>query len=513
MKINFIQFLLFTFFTTNLWAQSEMDDVQYWVGAGSDSAVFVVDFNDDLSYISYSWGYLFNEGEDVDISSMISAISADENTLDIASNDIGITDITYNEHGGIIGSPNFWNLYSKTEGTDYQSIENIGFLLTNGDIIGYSYHAEDTLDVPSPPMPALGSAWFASEEVAYWVGTGAKQAILVLDFISPGTYGAPNRFAWGYQFDGDPTAEQMLSDIANDDPNLNVVMENGFLNDITYIEHAGLAGDPNYWSTHSGTNLSNWQLNDGISTTLEDGDWFGCSYDENWPPMYPQLPIPAVDPSTFAFETINTWVGTGTDSCVVVIDFNDGTQTESYAFGYLFEGTTTGEQALLDLADELDGLSVLIGGGFLSDIHYFFQSGIGGAPDYWGTWSAQIAGGWYLNDGLSAVINNGEWFGCGYTNWNPPLPPSIPTSPIISVEELEQVSSSLYPNPVLQDLAIDNQDGFELLTVIDLSGKKVMTKSLKWGEVSIDMSALPAGVYNAQLSNNQFQFNKLIIKQ
>ena len=137
-------------------------------------------------------------------------------------------------------------------------------------------------------------AQFSFDDVVFWIGTGSNQAMLVVDFNDGNT---DECYAWGYRFEGTKTGEDMLSDIAAADTSFIIDITGGFLNSISYQGHEGLPGAPDYWMTFSGTSLSDWAMNAGISTELSDNDWFGCSYtgvDSLWNPLYvPENPVPA----------------------------------------------------------------------------------------------------------------------------------------------------------------------------------------------------------------------------
>jgi hypothetical protein len=129
----------------------------------------------------------------------------------------------------------------------------------------------------------------------------------------------------------------------------------------------------------------------------------------------------------FTFSDIKYWVGTGSDSAMLVIDFHDGSFWDTcYAWGYRYNGPATGEDMLIDIAAADTNLSVAISGGFLNDIIYGNHTGIGGNPDYWGTWSGTSTATWTMNAGISTPLVSGEWFGCGYTDFNPALAPGEP---------------------------------------------------------------------------------------
>lgn len=135
---------------------------------------------------------------------------------------------------------------------------------------------------------------FTMEEVGFWVGEGPKEALLVIDW-NDGV--EPVSLAWGYRFDGQPTAEQMLTDISEMDAFLDINTAGGFLNDIVYdnpdMSHSGIAGDPDYWSTWSRTASTIWEMNMGISEVIDDGSRFGCSYGFTPQATAPEVPVAA----------------------------------------------------------------------------------------------------------------------------------------------------------------------------------------------------------------------------
>lgn len=51
-----------------------------------------------------------------------------------------------------------------------------------------------------------------------------------------------------------------------------------------------------------------------------------------------------------SFDDITYWVGSGSNRAALVIDWNDGTSVESYAWGFRWNGTATGEDMLRAIA-------------------------------------------------------------------------------------------------------------------------------------------------------------------
>lgn len=335
-------------------------------------------------------------------------------------------------------------------------------------------------------------AQFDVADITYWVGTGQDTAVLVVDFQDGTT--TPS-YAWGYLHNGG-TATEMLDAIVAADPDLDVALVSGFLNDLTYGGHAGLGGQPDYWSTWSGTSLATMAMNDGLSEPLVNGLWFGCSYTDFDPALPPTEPVAAPAPG-FTADEVEFWVGTGANEAILVIDFLDGTTVSSYAWGFRFDGTTTGE-AMLNAIDAADAdLTTTWSSGFLSDISYLAHAGIGGSPDYWGTWSAVDIHSWSSNLGASTTVNDGDLFGCSYMNFDPMIPPGLPMPAALptAIGEVDDVRFTFYPQPATVVLHVNTEHVARAIHVYDLSGKRVYEAPVGMGTRTIDVSAWSAGIY------------------
>ncbi|MBN2519503.1 MAG: T9SS type A sorting domain-containing protein, partial [Bacteroidales bacterium] len=75
----------------------------------------------------------------------------------------------------------------------------------------------------------------------------------------------------------------------------------GFLNSLYYDnnfdglnEFIGEGGNPNYWITWSAKNGAQWYMNNGISTKLVNGSFFGCTYTDFNPALAPNTPVAAI---------------------------------------------------------------------------------------------------------------------------------------------------------------------------------------------------------------------------
>ena len=376
-----------------------------------------------------------------------------------------------------------WKCFGRLPKTQFGMKNAIRVLLGMATFAGLSTHAQ-----------------FNSSQVQYWVGAGADTSVLVVDFQDGSSDGSS--FAWGYLHDG-ATAEQMLLDIAAADVNLVLTISSGFLSDITYGAHAGLGGAPDYWSSWSGTDIATMVLNGGVSEPLANGEWFGCSYTDFDPALLPTTPLPAYDPFRFTADDITYWVGAGSDTALLVVDFQDGAEVHSYAWGYLFTGTVNGEMMLMDIAAADPMLDVTFAGGLLNDITYGTHVGLYGDPNYWSTWSGTNLGNWYGNLGVGTTVSNGDLFGCSYTDLAPALRPSYPQAASGStyVMENERPTLLVYPQPATELLYVNSGPSSSPMVVYDMAGHRVHVSGASAGLRSIDVSAWPAGSYVLQMGS------------
>lgn len=490
-------------------AQFSQSDLIYYIGQGPDTAVLVVDFLDGTPDSSYAWGYLFDASQNVQASTMLADIAADEPKLTVTASTF-LSDIVYNSHQGIGGSPNYWGTWTKTASTAWAMNGGIGDTLQNGMWFGCSYTDFSPAVAPGEPIPAYDSKKWSPNNVEFWVGSGTDSAVLVVDFVQ-GTYGSQATYSWGVLFSDSTTGGEMLEAVANADVNFDINMTT-FLNDITFNDLAGIGGSPNYWGTFSGTNLTDWTLNSGIGEVVKNGDWFGTSY-ASWPPRRPFYPIAALDSSSFTANNVNYWVGTGADSAVIVIDFNGADSDESFAFGYLFSASDnkTASDALQAISSAEPALDVAIAGSFLNNITYMTYAGIGGSPYYWSTWSATNVGSWTMNSGIGDTLQNGSWFGCSYMNWSPATPPSLPVSGTNTTSLTENtLNVNVFPNPMKELLHI-NLEEKATITLRDMNGRVVLTQN-HLGTSVLNVAHLNAGMYILEVTSSSGRYTQKVIK-
>lgn len=337
-------------------------------------------------------------------------------------------------------------------------------------------------------------AQFAMSNVQYWIGSGSDSSVLVVDFLD-GSFDPSH--AWGYLHDGTATAEDMFDAIDAADINLQIDMVDGSINTIIYNSHSGVGGSPNYWGSWTGTGIADMTMNGGATEPLSNGEWFGCSYTDLDPAVGPGEPQAAFDPFSFDASEVTYWIGTGADSALLMIDFQDGTDVECYVWGFRFDGSTTGDEMLTAISSADPALEVEFAGGFLNTINYGAHAGIGGSPDYWSTWSATNMGSWQGNLGTATEVSDGGFFGCSYTDFDPALRPfaPVPATSTTSMIERGDQHVHVYPQPAHDVLNVDAGAANTTLVVFDPTGRRVHSVGNGTGLRSIDVSAWPAGMY------------------
>ncbi|MCB0766453.1 MAG: T9SS type A sorting domain-containing protein, partial [Flavobacteriales bacterium] len=143
-------------------------------------------------------------------------------------------------------------------------------------------------------------------------------------------------------------------------------------------------------------------------------------------------------------------------------------------------------------------LALDIPSGFLNTVTYGAHAGVGGAPDYWSTWSGADLASMEMNLGLSEVLTNGSWFGCSYTDFDPPLAPTMPIAATnaTAVVERSLLDLVVYPQPAADVLFVRvNEDGTHALRIHDLGGRTVFTGRTNGLTTAVDVAGWAPGTY------------------
>jgi hypothetical protein len=265
-------------------ASLPFSEILYWVGTGTDSAEFIINFaNPDTAF---AWGFLFNGSTTAQ--AMVDAIAAADPRFWTEGTPSYGGDLHFVlSNGDTLGlSPvdptlgyNFWwtNLNGVSAGAGAASTLHNGDVFKYGDMnsaIGwdfqYGYYLEEAwTKVPTPVTPPAGptpeEATIDFNDILFWVGEGTNEAVMAVNW-------ADTALAWGYRWNGTATVADMMAHIAAADPRFSYDA-NGMLNDINYIDTAAGMTTPlgitpgNWWGS-----TNNGYMDMGMGQTLSDGD-------------------------------------------------------------------------------------------------------------------------------------------------------------------------------------------------------------------------------------------------
>ena len=221
----------------------------------------------------------------------------------------------------------------------------------------------------------------------------------------------------------------------------------------------------------------------------------------------------------FAFEDVEYWIGEGENEALFVVDWNDGINPESLAWGFRFNDEPTGEEMLNQIAEADDRLEINMAAGFLNDIIFtngYSHEGIGGTNGfYWGTFSGTNSGNWEINDGLTTTISEGDWFGCSFTDFNPAIVPdvSVAVSNPVGIQIMNSPLVHTFPNPFIDKIQIEAKN-ISQVNVLNMNGQLIYHNKLNdLDNTIIDLSSLPKGMYILQVVSDEGMSVDRIVKQ
>ena len=418
------------------------NDVQFWVGSGSNSTVVAIGWDDDDA--SYTptvviWGVRWNGN--IYLLDALDSIAAYDSRFTYTFGGGMLNTVDYNDPvAGIHLSPSaMWNCnsYGGAYGSTLLSTTHLRIsesTCSNYNFTGISniIYAED----PNAPEDALID--FA--DILYWVGSGTDSAALIVNFGIPDT-----AFAWGYLFNGTATVQQMTDAITAADPRFTVVGQPSLYpqGDIFFVLSNGdtlsLSGrdadNPyNYWEANingdvSYTGAGQVLVNGDVfkygdqrapsRVCVEEMDYGGVVYCMRaaWtkaptpvsePDTTPDIPVP--DDATIAASDILFWVGHGSNEVVMAVNWAD----TALAWGYRFNTETVTAQQMMDDIAATDPRFSYVGSGYINDINYIDTAAgmtdtLGIAPGNWWWSLLNHVGGW----GLSDVLHDGDFYKWG----------------------------------------------------------------------------------------------------
>ena len=246
------------------------EDIQYWVGEGSDSAVLIVNFGSPDT--AFAWGYLFNGSATVQ--QMTDAITAADPRFWVVDRPSYYPDgdiffvISTGDTLSLSGRDeeypyNYWEA-NINGGTSNSGNEQE---LVNGDVFKYGdQRAPSRVCLQESGGWCLLSAWtkeptpvseptpedaeIAASEIVYWVGEGDNKVVFAINW-------ADTALAWGYKFSTDSVfVSEIIGAIVRTDPRLNIVGDSAFISDFRYAD-ANITDsltitphDPSDWSIY-----------------------------------------------------------------------------------------------------------------------------------------------------------------------------------------------------------------------------------------------------------------------
>ena len=132
----------------------------------------------------------------------------------------------------------------------------------------------------------------------------------------------------------------------------------------------------------------------------------------------------------FTASDVKYFIGEGTQTAYLVVDFKDGTTDRSYAWGIRFNPSQSisGVQMLQLVANAEPAFDFEQSGGFLNMLSFnshLQQSG----NDWWSLWTSSFGPGEFDPAGwMSSTLENNVWYGASYGFSNPEM--EAPSNPI-----------------------------------------------------------------------------------
>ncbi len=357
----------------------------------------------------------------------------------------------------------------------------------------------------------IGLAQFNPNDVKYFVGTGTKTVYLVLDFNDENT---PTSYVWGYRYDSaNLTMEDLLNDVATADVKLDVDVPSGFLYSIVYNHHAPSTDD--YWSTWSGTASHNMKANKGVNNDpLVDGKWYGASYGYGFTPStsfsHPSEPVAAYNSQWYKVSDIKTWLGTGSNQSLVIVDFGTDTanNADSYVFGIKYNGTITAEAALNLIATEVARFDYVMNANELSSITIGSRTETETTNNTWQTYKGTDLSNWIAEEDFSqTTLDNNQWLGLSIGTRRPFTPQEITAS--LSVNDIVKVNFSVYPNPANEVLNVLTNETIKQITIYNMQGQKLIQNTSS----VLNIASLSSGMYLLELQTTNGTSSVKFIKK
>ena len=520
--------------------------IRHWTGTGESKAVICITWNDAVAgNVGLAWGVQWN-GTTALMRDLMDTIAAYDSRLSITWNSTHtyINNLTYVDTTlglnitGVVDDMSgvAWWMYNWKDASDVDKPSGgvMGDNVADGDFVDWlpmdpeTYETEaaeiiyPATDPNAAPLPAAST--IAASDIRYWVGTGAKQAVLAVNW-------ADTALAWGYRFDGEKSVSDMLNAIAADDPRFSIEMGTYGLDDIVFVVAEGDTLRKQAYSWWESTN--NGTTDAGMGQPLADGDFekwaepaagveasvmYLASY-SYWMTtyVYPMEihavndpnPDPLPEEGTIAASEILYWVGNGANRVVMAVNWAD----TALAWGYRFDGEKTVADMMDDIAEADNRFSYTMDGAYLGDIVFVVAEGDTLRKQAYSWWESKHNGvsdmgmAQPLADGdfekwaepaAGVVVDSSEYDGYWYYTYVYPMevhPVSVP----VGIAEVNSVNVSLYPNPaaVLINVTFEPLEANSEVELFDMAGRRVAARPVAAGTSSVQLpvSQLNEGVY------------------
>ncbi|MDN5479767.1 MAG: T9SS type A sorting domain-containing protein [Chryseobacterium sp.] len=360
----------------------------------------------------------------------------------------------------------------------------------------------------------LFSAQFTENDIKFWVGTGSKKAYFIADFNDSDN---PTSYAWGYRYDANNlTMEDLINAIAAAEPKIEAEVPSGFLYSFNYNHHIPSLED--YWSTWSGPTAENMNLNNGVNNDpLVNGKWYGLSFGYGFtsttPPLsHPSAPVAAYHSAWYNASQITNWIGTGSNTSLVVIDFGTSSsagQAHSFVFGIKYNGSLTAEQALQLIHAQAPYFNFTSGSNQINALSLNNFTGNASGTNTWKLYKGKDLSSWRGQTNLSQIqLGNNDWLGLSFGN-RMPFTPREASNLTLGVSESSKKEFRIYPNPASDFIRIETDEDLKEVNIYAISGQKVLTGNT----AKINIQALKAGIYLVEIKTSKNTMVHKMIKK
>lgn len=509
---------------TGLKAQTEStisaNDILYWVGNGSSSAIFVVDYGTG----AVAWGYHFNAADNETVDDMVTAISdADPRFY----SGYGMLAYTCYPVDADMSFAYFFKVNGvlADDGDEFSDYD-----LANNMLVKVSQNTDDVWSTPITPATVMHTpvdATIAASDILYWVGEGTDSLVFAVNWGVPDT-----ALAWGLKFSGNLTIGGALraicaadSRLSADDPFTTINYNDGTVS-LSFSPSTTPVNMPQY--------ILNGDGNVNTTTPVSNGDFlkigeslYGFGYDSVmgyamgvvWPteihPVSDPNAAPVPEEASISADRILYWVGQGENKVVLAVNWAD----TALAWGYKFSTDSVTVQEVMNGIQNADSrFSYTMDGYYLGDI--LFALGEGDTlrkvqSSYWESKHNGIGGdaGLYQNLGngdfekwaepaAGVVIDSFsyEWDSVTYWSYIYIYPMTInPVSVPAGIASVQMMTVNVWPNPaaLMLNVRFDALQNATEAALYDLSGRQLVVRSVAAGssEVSLPVSQFADGVY------------------